>query len=43
MLDRIRRHLACRKLAKITAERRASFEVQQYAKRRAAALKATRA
>lgn len=37
-----RHHAACRKLQRIVEQRRQSFETQDFAKRRAAALKATR-
>lgn len=39
----IRTLIARRKLARLVAERRASFEIQDYRKRRAAALKGRRA
>jgi hypothetical protein len=35
----VRQWLACRRLAKLVAKQRKSFEVKDYAKRRAAALK----
>jgi hypothetical protein len=40
MLERFRVWLACRRLEKLIKARQASFEVQDYRKRRAAALKA---
>ena len=39
----IRREIAKRRLERLVTRQRASFEVRDYAKRRAAALKATRA
>ena len=39
LCHRITRYLACRKLKKITRERRDSYEVRRYRERRAAALK----
>lgn len=42
MTRRIRQWLACRRLNKLVAQRRSSFEIVDYRKRRAAALKATR-
>ena len=35
-----RKHLACARLERIVSERRNSFEIRDYTKRRAAALKA---
>jgi hypothetical protein len=43
MLRYIRQLLAIRRLNKLVEARRRSFEIQDYAKRRQAALKATRA
>lgn len=41
-MTRLKQWLACRKLNKLVAARRNSFECQDFAKRRAAALKARR-
>jgi hypothetical protein len=43
MIRTIRMWLAIRKLNRLVAKRRASFETQDYARRRAAMLKVTRA
>lgn len=37
-----RHHAACRKLQRMVEQRRQSFETEQFRRRRAAALKATR-
>lgn len=39
MIRRLRIYLACRKLERLLAKRRASFEHQDYLRRRAAALR----
>lgn len=43
MIRWLKTWLAARQLEKLTRERRDSFEIEQYRRRRAAALKATRA
>lgn len=42
MILALKRYLARRRLAQMVAERRDSFECEQFRRRRAAALKATR-
>jgi hypothetical protein len=42
MIRALRQHFARRRLARMVAERAASFECQDYRRRRAAALKARR-
>jgi hypothetical protein len=42
MIRALRQHFARRRLARMVEQRRNSFECQDYRKRRAAALKATR-
>lgn len=42
IIARVKQWLACRRLNKLVAERKASFACQDYARRRASALKATR-
>ena len=43
ILNAIRQHIAARRLAKLVEANRRSFEVEQYRRRRQAALKASRA
>lgn len=42
ILNRVKQWLACRRLNKLVTAKRNSFETLDYARRRAAALKATR-
>ena len=43
ILNAIRQHIAARRLAKLVEANRRSFEVEQYRRKRQAALKVTRA